>query len=372
MADAGVEKERLGSAPRRLWPLFAIALLLMGSSQARAQLAPVSAPPLTADCDDLELAPLTSAVVHEIDLLQVRKGPALHIGGRTLSPLEYASGTLRPLYELLRAGDKAKLCAALRERFVWVPAAAAPILFTAYHTPTVRGSLTRDATYRFPLYRRPAGALAHLSTSQVLAGGLAGRGLELVWLAEPYDALALQVEGAAEITLPDGRTFAVGSDGNNGQAYQNVSRLLARAGKLARGPAPPSSEPGNPKARRYFTEHPGDLAIYWGQNPHFVFFKPVAVAGTGRFGALTPGRSLAVDASTVPLGAVMFVRAQKPVVEGGRITGWVPMQRLCLGQDTGAGIRGARIDVFFGSDETALAAAQGMSVRGDAFVLLGR
>ena len=48
------------------------------------------------------------------------------------------------------------------------------------------------------------------------------------------------------------------------------------------------------------------------------------------------------------------------------------MQRLCLGQDTGAGIRGARIDVFFGSDETALAAAQGMSVRGDAFVLVGR
>ena len=44
--------------------------------------------------------------------------------------------------------------------------------------------------------------------------------------------------------------------------------------------------------------------------------------------------------------------------------------RLVLGQDTGAGIRGQRMDVYFGEDDVALAAAQAMTVQGDAWVLM--
>jgi membrane-bound lytic murein transglycosylase len=96
----------------------------------------------------------------------------------------------------------------------------------------------------------------------------------------------------------------------------------------------------------------------------------VAKAGGGKLGALTAGRSIAIDEARVPMGALMYIKAQRPVVTGGQVTGWQPMGRVVLGQDTGAGIKGARIDVYFGEDEYALAAAQAMSVQGEAWVLL--
>ncbi|MCA1665549.1 MAG: MltA domain-containing protein, partial [Myxococcales bacterium] len=211
------------------------------------------------------------------------------------------------------------------------------------------------------------------TTAQILGGALAGRDLELVWLADAYDVLALQVEGAGVVQLPDGRRFPIGSDGHNGQPYQNVSKLLLADGKLPAGPPPPSHAPGNPKARAYFAAHPADLDVYWGRNPHFVFFRSVDKAGGGKYGALVAGRSVAVDESRVPMGSLIFVRAQKPIVDdGGAITGWQPMTRVVLAQDTGAGIRGQRMDLYFGEDDYALAAAQAMTVQGDAWVLMSK
>jgi membrane-bound lytic murein transglycosylase A len=342
-----------------------LALLLFLPLQLRP-----AAPAASPSCDDLDLGALEAALVREITLLQAKSGPPLKIGERSVSPLEYSNKTLRPLWTAVKAGDRAALCATLKSGFTW-HREQGNTLITAYHTPTVKGSRTQDATYRWPLYKRPADATRH-STAQILAGSLAGKGLELVWLADAYDALALHVEGAAQIELSDGTTLAVGTNGHNGMAYQNVSKLLAAAGKMPGGPPPQSSQPGNPKARKYFTEHPEDLAVYWGRNPHFVFFKEVQKAGGGRFGELTPGRSAAVDPERVPMGAVLFVRANKPVVQNGTVTGWTPFERVMLAQDTGAGIKGARMDLYFGTDEESLLAAQTMSVQGEVFVLLGK
>jgi membrane-bound lytic murein transglycosylase A len=345
---------------------FAAVAILLCSTGARAQLRAVKGPPLTTACDDLDLASLTAALDVEIGHLQ-RKPLTLKFGDRTVSSSEYVTRTLKPLADYARANDLTKVCGQLLYRMTWYQAQP-QILFTAYHTPTVRGSLTADDTYRWPLYRRPPGAASHYTTAQILAGAL--RGHELVWLADPYDALALHVEGAGNIQLPDGATLFIGPDGHNGHPYSNVSKLLAADHKLPAGAPPPSNQPGNPKARHYFSEHPEELNVYWGKNPHFVFFKRTEHAGGGKLGALTPGRSIAIDESRVPMGSLMYVRTQKPVVTNGQVTGWEPMTRVVLGQDTGAGIQGARIDVFFGDDDYALAAAQAMSVNGEAWVLL--
>jgi membrane-bound lytic murein transglycosylase A len=339
---------------------LALALVGCASSTARAQLSPVAAEPMTVNCDDLPLPSLAEAIEREL--------PAV-----TRSKPEYAKGVLEPILRYAKADDRAHLCGALQYSMKWMHVGADRVLFTAYHTPTVRGSLSRNAIYSYPIYRRPRDAGARYTTAQILGGALAGRGLELVWLADAYDVLALHVEGAGVVQLPDGKMFPIGSDGHNGQPYQNVSKLLVADGKLPSGPPPPSHAPGNPKARAYFAAHPADLDVYWGRNPHFVFFRSVDKAGGGKYGALVAGRSVAVDEARVPMGSLIFVRAQKPVVDAaGAITGWQPMTRVVLAQDTGAGIRGQRMDVYFGEDDYALAAAQAMTVQGDAWVLMSK
>jgi membrane-bound lytic murein transglycosylase A len=351
----------------------ALALLLLAlPAAARGEVKAV--PPLAvgAACDDLELASLAAALNQESAILSRRSGPPLEFGAQKVAPRDYAARTLAPLAQLAQAGDRAALCQAVTARFGWYRVSDAPILMTAYHTPSVRGSLQRTDTYRWPLYRRPPDATS-FSTAQILAGAFNGRNLELIWLTDPYDALALHVEGGGNILLPDGKLMHIGADGHNGMAYQNVSKLLAADGKLPPGPPPPSSLPGNPKARKYFTEHPAELNVYWGKNPHFVYFKASAHGGGGKLGALTPGRSIAVDPAFVPFGAVMLIRAQKPIVTNGSVSGWQPYMRLVLGQDTGAGIKGpGRIDVYFGEDDYAQIASASTSVNGDAYVLLGR
>jgi membrane-bound lytic murein transglycosylase A len=355
------------AAMSRYWLVGMVLVGCASSTTARAQLVPAPAETMSVACDDLDLPSLAEAIERELPALE---RSAATLAGTTTTARDYAARTLRPILAFAKSGDRAHLCGALQYSMKWLRVGSQHVLFTAYHTPTVRGSLTRDETYRWPLYKRPKDAGAKLSTAQILAGGLSGRGLELVWLADAYDALALHVEGAGVIRLPDGRAFPVGSDGHNGQTYQNVSKLLIADHKLPAGPPPPSHAPGNPKARAYFAAHPADLDVYWGRNPHFVFFRGVQKAGGGKYGALVAGRSVAVDEARVPMGALVYVRAQKPVVDNGTITAWQPMTRLVLGQDTGAGIRGQRMDVYFGEDDVALAAAQAMTVQGDAWVLI--
>jgi membrane-bound lytic murein transglycosylase A len=347
-------------------------LLVAVPVAARAELHAVQPLAVNAACDDLELGPLALALMSESAIYAKRSSPPLQIGERALSPAAYASGTLMELARLAQAGNRAAFCAALGSRFAWYRVGEASILMTAYHTPSVRGSLVRTDQYRWPLYKRPQDANS-LSTAQVLAGALNGRNLELVWLADPYDALALHVEGGSNIQLPDGKLIHIGADGHNGMQYQNVSKLLAADGKMPPGPPPQTTLPGNPKARKYFTEHPAELNVYWGRNPHFVYFKTAAHGGGSKLGALTPGRSIAVDPAYVPFGAALFIRAQKPLVTDGKITGWQPYTRVVLGQDTGAGIKGpGRIDVYYGEDDYAQIASSGTSVQGDAYVLVAK
>jgi membrane-bound lytic murein transglycosylase A len=337
---------------------------------ATAQLHAVTPLTLDGNCDDLDLAPLAAALNQEIAIYQKKTSPALAFPDKQVSPRDYATSTLAPLAKLAQAGNKAAFCGALKQ-LGWYSVSAQPILMTAYHTPSLLGSLTQTERFKWPLYKRPPDA-NNFSTAQILAGAFNGRNVEVVWLEDPYDALALHVEGGGNIKLPDGKMIHIGADGHNGMQYQNVSKLLAADGKMPSGPPPPTDKPGNPKARKYFSEHPAELNVYWGKNPHFVYFKLSPHGGGGKLGALTPHRSIAVDPAIVPFGAVMFIRTQKPLIdESNKVVGYQPYTRVVLGQDAGAGIKGpGRIDVYYGEDEYAQVAAQATSVKGDAFVLV--
>jgi membrane-bound lytic murein transglycosylase A len=80
--------------------------------------------------------------------------------------------------------------------------------------------------------------------------------------------------------------------------------------------------------------------------------------------ALTPGRSLAVDAAHLPYHAPLWLDSTWPGSNR-------PLRRLLVAQDTGEAIKGrVRGDVFWGYGEPALAIAGGMKQTGTLYLLL--
>jgi len=106
------------------------------------------------------------------------------------------------------------------------------------------------------------------------------------------------------------------------------------------------------------------------KDPSYVFFKEAPSDAGGPVGAfgvpLQPGRSIAVDPRSTPLGYPVYVSTRQPG------TG-TPLQRLTVAQDTGGAIRGAvRADYFFGNGQQAANQARRMKERGQLWILLPR
>lgn len=339
-------------------------------------------------CDDLDPASLVQAIETELPKLrppdetaagatpasQVESVRIPVLGQQTLA--EYARTTLEPLLALARRGRSA-LCHALPQQFRFVRLAdATQGHVTAYYHPVVRGSRTPSGIYKHPLYRRPAEPLSQLATADILAGKLDGQGLELIYVDSPYTALNIHIEGSATIQLIEGGEINITPDGHNGHPYINPLKL-ARTDRVVPPPTPsdPPPVPGQSRTQSFFLAHPEILRSYWAKNAHFVFFKETPLRGSGRFGQLVSGRSIAVDSSLVPLGVALWLRSEVATglrsLDGSEQTLFTPIGRLTLAQDTGAAIRGrGRVDLFVGSGPSAQLAAARTSRPAELFLIL--
>ncbi len=268
---------------------------------------------------------------------------------------------------------------------------AARGLFTGYFEISVNGSLTRSARYHVPLYLRPpdlvavdlgdfrpewkgqrlagrvvGGALKpYPDRSAIVAGALADRGLELVWLDDPVDAFFLEVQGSGRVTLDSGGELAVGYAAQNGRPYVSIGRELIVRGDMQRGQVSLQT------LRAWLAAHPDQAQDVMNLNPSYVFFR--RLRGDGPLGAegvaLTPGRSLAVDRHYLPLGVPVWLDATRPAVDDQAPD--QPLQRLLVAQDTGGAIRGpVRGDVFWGHGADAAAIAGRMQNTGRYWLLL--
>jgi len=198
---------------------------------------------------------------------------------------------------------------------------------------------------------------------------LDGRGLELAWLDDPVGRYFLQVQGSGILLLEDGSKMRVGFAGANGKPYASIGRLLADDGALG------EEHPTAPAIQAYLRAHPERRDDVLERNERYVFFRETADGPIGSLGVkLTAGRSIAVDPSLYPLGALAWVETQAPIVDAaGRATGRRPLHRLAIAQDTGAAIRGpGRVDVFFGTGAAAGLEAGSMSERGELYLLRPR
>ncbi|MHC5655666.1 murein transglycosylase A [Stappia sp. ICDLI1TA098] len=268
-----------------------------------------------------------------------------------------------------------------------------PAFLTGYFEPEFEGARHRDARHRFPLLLRPPelvavtgkrpdalptdapfamkGADGRLSMppdrGAIMDGALSGRGLELVWLADPVDAFYVHVQGSARIRLADGGTMRVGYAAKTGHPYSPIGRVMIERGL---------AEPGTVTMqvlRGWLADNPQEVDGVLRRNRSYIFFREVTETGTddGPIGAaglpLVAGRSLAVDATRHAYGTPVFIAADLPRTETGALH---PFRRLMIADDTGSAIVGpARADIFVGSGAAAGAAAGLIQHRGVMFVL---
>jgi membrane-bound lytic murein transglycosylase A len=223
-------------------------------------------------------------------------------------------------------------------------------LLTGYYEPIMSASRLPSPTHRVPLYAPPAGLRSgqtwytrqEIDTLPAAQAALAGRAI--AWLADPIDALILQIQGSGrlKITEPDGRERQVrlAFAGHNGHPYQSVGRWLLDQRAIR--------EASWESIKAWAVQNPGRLNEMLWSNPRTVFFREEALSDfDARFGPrgaqgvpLTPGRSIAVDPQSIPYGTPVWLATQGPTTN---------LNQLVLAQDTGGAITGAvRADLFTG------------------------
>ncbi len=379
------------------------ALLLLGACTtvrpvtppAPAPAAPVTPPaPAISRAADLPLAAVP------LRLTAAQAGPALTVfrsSCKSLQAREDRSG-------LTQAGDWASACAAaattseaeaqgfFQGQFTAVavtPAGATPGsgFATGYYEPEIAGSRTPAPGFPVPLYKRPpdlidvnlgsfvadwkgrtlrgklegTSLVPYADRGAIMAGALKGRGLELAWAADPYEAFFLEIQGSGRLRLPDGSIMRIGYAGQNGRDYVAIGRVLVERGDLPRGGASMDT------ILAWLRANPGKAPALLAANPSAVFFRELT--GDGPIGAMgvavTPGLSLAADPAFVPLGAPVLVETTLP--------GNLPLAALMVAQDTGGAIKGPnRVDLFRGAGAAARAEAGALAAKAGITLLLPR
>jgi membrane-bound lytic murein transglycosylase A len=279
-------------------------------------------------------------------------------------------GDWRPLCATARAltpGDDAASRAFFETGFVPMAVSdygTAEGLFTGYFEIELNGSRRRHGRYQTPIYRKPSdlGTGFRATRAEIEDGALAGRGLELLWVDDPIDAFFLQIQGSGRVRLRRG-SLGIGYDGQNGQPYVAVGRLLIERGAIPRDKLTMET------IRAWMKENPEAGAALRRENPSYVFFREIS--GDGPIGsggvALTAERSLAVDRSFIGLGIPIWLEVEE------RFASAEAVRRLLVSQDTGGAIKGpVRGDVFWGSGNAASSRAGVMNARGRYYLLLPR
>jgi membrane-bound lytic murein transglycosylase A len=248
---------------------------------------------------------------------------------------------------------------------------------TGYFEPIVQGSRFPNPEFPVPLYRRPRDLVAaghkpdsaafpnkaarigrrnennqlvpYHDRGAIEAGALDGQNLEICWLKDPFDLLAIQIEGSGRVILEDGTPLRVNYDSHNGYSYSAIGRALIERNLI------PREEMSMQRIREWMTAHPDEVPKVRATNRSYVFFRITGLSNEGEpIGAqgvpLTPGRSIAVD-KLHEYGTPFFIEGNLPIESVKPVS---PFGRLMIAQDTGSAIVGpARADLYWGAGDDA-------------------
>ena len=199
----------------------------------------------------------------------------------------------------------------------------------------MEGSRRRTEAYPVPLYAKPADLVAfgkvaerktglrygrliggkpaaYLTRREIELGALAGRQLEIAWLASWADAFFMHIQGSGRVRLADGKVMRLAYAGKSGLPFTGIGGLLVARGEVA------ASAISMQSIRDWMRRNPTEARELMWENKSFVFFREVEVeeAGLGPPGAqmvnLTPLRSLAVDRSYWVFGTPLWIETSIP------------------------------------------------------------
>lgn len=225
---------------------------------------------------------------------------------------------------------------------------------TGYFEPVIAASRNPTNVFNVPLYRLPADFAqrkpwyTRKEMDTLPAAQAALRGRVIAYVSNPVDAMVLQIQGSARLQLTHANGVSwvrLSYAGSNEHPYRSVGRWL-----LDQGLVRDASWAG---IKAWLAQNPDRREDLIWSNPRVVFFKEEALTATesasGPRGAqgvpLTPGRSIAVDPASIPLGTPVWISSPGSQER---------LQKLVMAQDTGSAITGAvRADYFVGSGDAA-------------------
>ncbi len=266
------------------------------------------------------------------------------------------------------------------------------VLITGYHAPVTEGRLIRDDEYHIPLYRMPQDTVTirpsrfdetmlrqgRAESDRIVArldpvsreivpyysrreideeGCLAGRGLELVYLKDYFEAFLFHVQGGGFVKLGDGRFLNLNYAGKNSHPYTSIGKLLASEGKI------PEEAISIQAIKQYFSENPDEVKRVCYANKSYVFYQTDGVKWdaihedmfpSGYLGfPVSPKRTIATDKRYFPGGALAYIQGEQRRIDGEP----EPFSHFVIDQDTGGAIRRAHVDFFQGAGPEAESAA---------------
>ena len=297
--------------------------------------------------------------------------------------------------------DLPSLALALEKDFLLFASSAnknKAVLFTGYYEPIYPGSRVKSKDFAVPVLQKPKDlkvlelgkfrptlkdhtivyrisgdkAVPYFSRKEIVDQGvLDSQELEFAWMKDPLDLFFLQVQGSGILVTPEGERIKLSYDGANGQPYASIGKLLVDEGKMK------LEEVSMGSIRLYLEQNPGLKKRILNHNPSYVFFKLNEDAGGPRGNInvpLTPARSVAVDPSQWPKGALAYLSTEVPHFDAEwKKRGDRPLNGFVLMQDTGGAIRGpGRVDLFWGNGELAENSAGVMRSQGMIYVLIAK
>lgn len=255
--------------------------------------------------------------------------------------------------------------------------------FTSYYEAELKASKTRHHDYVYPIYNKPNDLielnltdfdknlpnrrlLGRIENSKLVPyytrAEIENKQIDapvILWGNDPVDIFLMQIQGSAVALLDDGSSVRIKYADNNGHNFIGIGSILLKKGLLKPGQA------SMDKIRDWLKNNPEIAGTNMAENPRYIFHAISDAQGPiGALGVpLVAGRSLAVDDTNIPLGALLWLETSGPDKE--------KIEKLVIAQDIGGAIKGIiRGDYFWGHGEQALLSAGKMNSSGQYYILL--